>query len=421
MASKNLIRYCSLLVLILSIILLKFYLNIGIIKTLLLSLLIIALIILYFIHKVLSMFKKAGFSEKWHELYGDYLQNLPYYKNDKIINSFKKEGINFNEEIGEINEGKDYEKNDRNYYDLYIPYSCLKSKDKYNGIFLFIHGGAWHHGKKDNASFLTIRYAKCGYISAQMNHTFLNEKDNKCTIFRILDEITACIESIKLQLKTLGFDENKLEIALGGMSSGAHLSLLYGYSMKNIPLSLKFLVNYCGPLSLEAKFWYKLGNNIPPLDSIDIDNIDKSIKEKKIIEIFNNEIILLELMNKFIGNKYSKKELNEMLNNKKINLENEKFKEIEKIAKYCYPTNFINKKSVPTLCYYGGEDNVVGIAQYAELKKLSEKFGNKLELVYMKNGGHMLNDYKTENGKKAMKEIHYQILNFAKTYFTHEN
>ena len=39
----------------------------------------------------------------------------------------------------------------------------------------------------------------------------------------------------------------------------------------------------------------------------------------------------------------------------------------------------------------------------------------------MKNGGHMLNDYKTENGKKAMKEIHYQILNFAKTYFTHEN
>ena len=76
MASKNIIRYGSFLVLILSILFLKFYMNVGIIKTLLLSLLIIALILLYFLHKFLSMFKKAGFSEKWHELYRDYLTLL---------------------------------------------------------------------------------------------------------------------------------------------------------------------------------------------------------------------------------------------------------------------------------------------------------------------------------------------------------
>ena len=36
----------------------------------------------------------------------------------------------------------------------------------------------------------------------------------------------------------------------------------------------------------------------------------------------------------------------------------------------------------------------------------------------MKNGGHITDDYKTTDGVKAMREMHYQILNFAKTYFT---
>ena len=60
--------------------------------------------------------------------------------------------------------------------------------------------------------------------------------------------------NIKHKLKNLGFDENKLELAIGGVSSGAHLSLLYGYSMKNIPIPLKFLINIVGPLSLEIKY-----------------------------------------------------------------------------------------------------------------------------------------------------------------------
>ena len=61
------------------------------------------------------------------------------------------------------------------------------------------------------------------------------------------------------------------------------------------------------------------------------------------------------------------------------------------------------------MCYYGGMDTAVGIAQYAELKKRAEKFGNIVELVYMKNGEHMLMDYKTENGKNAIREIHYTV------------
>ena len=93
----------------------------------------------------------------------------------------------------------------------------------------------------------------------------------------------------------MNFDINKLEVAIGGFSSGAHLALLYGYSMKNIPFPLKFLINFSGPLSLEKEFWYKLGKNIPPLDNIE------SIYFSKILFSHLNEKIKLKVI------KYNKK------------------------------------------------------------------------------------------------------------------
>ena len=422
MLSVNQIKYGSLFVLIFSILLFKFQLNFSIINTILSIIIIFRMIILYALYEFIKMMKGAGYSEEWHDLYGEKIINIPYFnKDNKIVNSYKKGGINYKEELGDINEGKDYEKNNRNYYDLFIPYSALKRKGKYNGIFLFIHGGGWQVSRKEYISHCTIRYARYGYITAQMNHTFLNKKNKDSSIFKILDEITACLENIKMQLINLGFDGNKLELAIGGASSGAHLSLLYGYSMKNICFPLKFLINVCGPLSLETKYWYKLGNNIQSLDSIEIMDIDNLIKEKKIVELFDNEFALLDLMNKFIGNKYSDKELKKMMNGKKINLDNKEYKELNNLAKYGYPVNYINDNSMPTLCLYGGMDSTVGIVQYYYLKKIFEKFGNKVELIYMKNGGHFLADYKTKEGMNAIREMNYQILNYAKTYFISDN
>ena len=101
-----------------------------------------------------EILEKAGYIEIWNDLYGIKMPNISYVKNDKIINSFKKEGENYNEEIGKVNDGKDYPKNERNNYTLYIPYSSTFEKDKYNGILLFIHGGSWTHGVKEDIEFL---------------------------------------------------------------------------------------------------------------------------------------------------------------------------------------------------------------------------------------------------------------------------
>ena len=173
------------------------------------------------------MFENIGNVDKWHDLYCIKIQNIPYDTNNIINNTFKKDDINYKEEIGNVNDGKDYQKNERNVYDLYVPYSSLKRKDKYNGIILFVHGGAWILGQKGDIEYLASRYAKYGYITATLNYTLLINKYKEHNIFRILDEITACINSIKLKLKEEGFDENKLELAIGGISAGA----IYHYYM----------------------------------------------------------------------------------------------------------------------------------------------------------------------------------------------
>ena len=76
------------------------------------------------------------------------------------------------------------------------------------------------------------------YITSTMGYTLLSGDYEHYNIYRILDEITACIESIKEELIKLGFNSDKLEIAIGGISAGAHIALLYGYSIKKFPIKI---------------------------------------------------------------------------------------------------------------------------------------------------------------------------------------
>ena len=355
---------------------------------------------------------------KW-SLYGTIKTNIPYANSDNvIINSFKLNGDNYNETIGNINNGKDYEKNERNTYDLYIPYSATKKLDRNNGILLFIHGGSWIEGNKESLEALCKIYAQSGYITATVGYTLLISKYKDYNIFRQLDEITACIQSIKEQLKSQGFNENKLEIAIAGYSAGAHLALLYSYLMKNSPIPIKFAVNLCGPMSLEPKYFYKNAKANDTLDNLHLEEIQKALNEKRIVRTNEDDSGLLSFMNLFTGSKYSEADLKEMiLENKKINYDGEKYKEMDKIVQHAYPVNFINSNSVPTICLYGGNDEVVGVTQYAYLE---ERYKDNLHLIYSRYATHNFLDFQTEVGTNSLRELNYQILDFAKKYFSPE-
>ena len=91
MLSINHIKYGSLFILIFSFLLFIFQFHFSILNTILSIILIFILLILFGLYMLRKLIKAAGYSEEWHDLYGDKITNIPYFtKDNKIINTFKK-------------------------------------------------------------------------------------------------------------------------------------------------------------------------------------------------------------------------------------------------------------------------------------------------------------------------------------------
>ena len=142
------------------------------------------------------------------------LNNLAYGNDGKIENSFKIEGYNHIDGVDNINDNKDYKKNEKNMYNLYIPQYAIDRMKDYNGIFLWIHGGAWISGNKESKDIYCKLISEQGYISATLDYTLLKSNFKEFNIFKNIDEITSCIKAIKNKLINLGFNENKLYLAI---------------------------------------------------------------------------------------------------------------------------------------------------------------------------------------------------------------
>ena len=347
-------------------------------------------------------------------------ENLTYDVNGKIENSFKKGGDNYNEDIGNINNGLDYEKNERNIYDLYIPKNTENRKNEINGIVLWIHGGSWIGGDLKQVEILCKFTNQLGYISASVGYTILIDYYKVFNIFKILDEITACIKAIKKELKNRGFDVNKLKLAIGGYSAGGHLALLYSYLIKNINIiPIKFIIDIVGPVGLDPKYFYQLNSSIESLDSIEyISTIKQAEKDGKIVKIYP-DISFLELMNAFSGNKYNILEIGLMLDKDgNINYKSQNYLRMYNQIKYGYVTEIEDKHKLPTICVYGGKDEILGVTSYAYLKEKANKDGRPLDYIYSKTEGHMLIFPTTIDGEKQLLKMNNLISDYCKRYFS---
>ena len=355
------------------------------------------------------------------DYFGEITKNISYAKDDKIENSFREGGKNYVPEIGNINNGKNYAKNERNVYDLYVPYSAFLNKDKYNGIILFVHGGSWIEGTKESFDLFCKIYGEMGYITATIGYTVLHGIYPNNNIFRIMDEISFCIDSIKEELKTRGFNETNLELALGGYSAGGHLILLYTYLMENSSIPIKFAINICGPISVEPKHFMKLAKVNDTLEGLELSYIEPAIENKRIIRTSNEDTILLQYMNAFIGERYKSQELEEILNdNKTINYSNEKFKALYNSVKYSFPVSIKDKNNIPTLCLYSGNDDIVGVVAYAYLKDKADKDNKHIDLIYSKYADHNFMNFNMTNSIESLRKLNVKIIEYAKTYFTKE-
>ncbi|MBR2956748.1 MAG: alpha/beta hydrolase [Clostridia bacterium] len=150
-----------------------------------------------------------------------------------------------------------YGEAERNIMDIYVPDSAYENE--HNGVILYIHGGSWTGGNKEDMASKAKRFARKGYITASMNYTlYADGLFGKVTALTMCDEIGKAIKKIKAFS-----DEKELNItklAVSGYSAGAHLSMLYGFSRANeSAIELVFTANQVGPSDFHSEVWGSTG------------------------------------------------------------------------------------------------------------------------------------------------------------------
>ncbi|MBR6288310.1 MAG: hypothetical protein IKR19_03175 [Acholeplasmatales bacterium] len=354
-------------------------------------------------------------------------KNISYATNESVLNTYKTGGVNENE--FNVNNNEDYYGNkSKNNYDLYVPKNIDKSKN--NTIILFIHGGAWVSGFKTDVNEYVYEFAKRGYVSATIKYSLLKRSmdDRSLSIFRNLDEIDACINSIKTVLKNdLGFDDTKLNLVIGGASSGAHLSMLYSYSRGDkCPLPIKFIIDAVGPTDIKENAWKKFNTVTDEIleagitkSAIDAQEASSNIASLAVSgEDYRwNEYNTAKIANGMCGIPYSVDSIKASSSNEQfINNPNAASNAMTKVdggEDQLSVTYWINKTSnrYPIICAYAGKDSIVGINQYATLQPALEAKSINHEFIYFKNSDHI--EITKEKDEAKYNELINKIINWC--------
>lgn len=354
-------------------------------------------------------------------------KSICYATDDKITNTYKEGGANYHEY--NVNNGEDFPGSDsRTNYDLYVPHSAPRN-DRHLAI-LFIHGGAWVSGFKTDVKEFVYEYANRGYVTATIKYTLLKESmdDPSLSIFRNLDEIDACIASIKSVLGELGFDTSKTELAIGGASSGSHLTMLYSYSRgQNSPIPIKFLVDAVGPVDIKPENW-KMFKHLTDevLDGgitkeaiqtqADASNLYKLpiADSDKDTTYFWSDYQTMRIANGMCGLPYSLEQVEETTDDTKEEIlnPNEASNSMTKpgggedlLSVTYWIAQTTNR--YPVVCAYGGRDSIVGIAQYAKLETALDTYSIPHRFVYFRDSDH------TQISKKFNETKYNEFINYV--------
>ena len=141
-----------------------------------------------------------------------------------------------------------YSWDDRHTLDMYLP----KDQDNEKPILVFIHGGSWDTGHKNDYLFAGFALSEMGYITAIPNYRLYPQVQFP----HFIDDVAAAIASLPMQLSQLGIRVNgPLPIVLIGHSAGAHTAAMLTSRpeyLKNAhaDIELKALVGLAGPYDL---------------------------------------------------------------------------------------------------------------------------------------------------------------------------
>ena len=271
----------------------------------------------------------------------------------------------WHDEYGERFTEVRYGSRPNNTYDVFFPHEAA-GKDSL-ALILYVHGGSWIEGDKDEHHGDCYSWVQRGYATATMNYSLLKEEN--VSIQTMLDEIAECIRHI------IGFAREKgigiRQMAIAGTSAGGHLAMLYAYSRpQTVPL--RFAAIKVGPADLRILFPYQEDAKPEDLENLVFSCTGKRVDAKDCTRAFMDSIQL-----------------------------------------QASPVNYINEvTALPAIFAYGGEDGLVKPAHYQALTAAYDSLHKPYDLIVFPNSGHFLMSDRdcTERYESTLKD-------YCKKYF----
>ena len=256
---------------------------------------------------------------------------------------------------------------ERNFFDLYIPAGADKRDE--HALILFLHGGSWTSGDKSSMTDDCRFFAERGYVTATMNYSFLNMMgEEKSDFTTMMTEIATALSVIKGYVAEQGVNVTK--VALSGYSAGAHLALLYAYSMgEHSPLPVLFTHSKAGPADFRT---------FSP-ESADVQDFMAKMG------VGNDEQAVQELMK----------------NEKVVNM-------IQTVS----PVFYVKRGAAPAILSYGRQDGLVVWENVVSMMNALADKGVEYTLIEYPNSGHGL-DKDADSAQRSVDTM----LDYAKKYF----
>lgn len=269
--------------------------------------------------------------------------------------------VEWDESVGEIYSNLDYENDNVNQYDLYIPSGLDKLENQY--LILFIHGGSFNSGSKEDGESWCKYYATKGYITASVDYTLQNQGKD-ASIYLMNEEIENAVKAIKQKTKELGY--HIAGMAPCGVSAGGTLAMNLAYN-GNSAIPVKFVFQLAAPTYFAPSEWSLL---------MKVDRLD------------------------------SEEEFCKMMTGKELE---DYDTEIQNISPAC----IVNEDSVPSLIGYGLIDHCVPLSQKYYLIEVYDRDNVMYDYIEFPKSNHgMYNDL------DKLQEFLDKSLEYARVYFT---
>ena len=207
---------------------------------------------------------------------------------------------------------------------------------------LLIHGGSWVFGDKSDMRSFRDPLVEAGYVYVSINYRLML---SGATFTSMLNDIQLAINFLRLNASFLKLDTTQM--AVMGVSAGAHLGLLYAYSRSSsIPIDLAIAL-------------------VPPVDFTDPNFI-----------AMGDPLLQLQQMNALTGTSIvSQEELT-------INGYPQAWKDFSPV--------YHAETSVPTIVAYAGQDELIPTTNTPRLIDALTLNQQYIESVFFPNSGHSL-------------------------------